>query len=118
MSILFASSEIFPYAKSGGLADVAHSLPQALREYETVYTVMPLYDIVNRAKHKIIYSGTTFSYALEEYDTNLIFFTKKIVKKICLFITPFYVEERDCIMTDMVSLETMGCVLVFFLMLF
>ncbi len=64
MSILFASSEIFPYAKSGGLADVAHSLPQALREYETVYTVMPLYDVVNRAKHKIIYSGTTFWYTL------------------------------------------------------
>lgn len=64
MSILFASSEIFPYAKSGGLADVAHSLPQALRAFETVYTVMPLYDIVNRKKHNIVFSGVSFWYTL------------------------------------------------------
>jgi starch synthase len=65
MNILFASSEIFPYAKSGGLADVAYALPQALRESKTVYTVMPLYDIVNRKKHNIVDSGITFCHTLK-----------------------------------------------------
>ncbi len=52
MSILFLASEIFPYAKSGGLADVAHALPEALRASgEKVYTVMPLYSLVDRKKH-------------------------------------------------------------------
>jgi starch synthase len=36
MNILFASSEIFPYAKSGGLADVAQSLPEELRKIAKV----------------------------------------------------------------------------------
>lgn len=65
MSILFLASEIFPYAKSGGLADVAHALPEALRNSgEKVYTVMPLYSLVDRKKHKIEYSGLSFEYWL------------------------------------------------------
>lgn len=60
MNVLFASSEIFPYAKSGGLADVAHSLPNELREVAKVYTVMPLYSSVDRKKYDISYSGFSF----------------------------------------------------------
>lgn len=59
-NVLFVASEIFPYAKSGGLADVAHSLPDALRKNGEVYTVMPLYRIVNRDKFGIVYAGLTF----------------------------------------------------------
>lgn len=65
MNILFVSSEIFPYAKTGGLADVSYALPEALRqEGEKVYTIMPLYNDVNRDEHKIVYSGLTFEYWL------------------------------------------------------
>lgn len=32
MRVLFAASEIFPYAKTGGLADVAYALPLALKK--------------------------------------------------------------------------------------
>ena len=32
MRVLFVSSEIYPYAKTGGLADVSSALPKALRE--------------------------------------------------------------------------------------
>ncbi len=60
MNILFASSEMFPYAKSGGLADVAYSLPQDLRTKATVYTIMPLYRIVDRVKYEIEYQGNSF----------------------------------------------------------
>ena len=48
MKILFASSEIFPYAKSGGLADVASSLPKALNKELNISSVMPFYGFMKR----------------------------------------------------------------------
>lgn len=44
MKILFCSSEVVPYAKTGGLADVSHSLPLALsRLGQQVEVVTPRY---------------------------------------------------------------------------
>jgi starch synthase len=44
MRVLFVSSEVAPFAKSGGLADVAGALPKALRRRgHDVRVVMPLY---------------------------------------------------------------------------
>ena len=44
MRVLFLSSEIFPYAKTGGLGDVAYSLPRALEALGVeVLRAMPLY---------------------------------------------------------------------------
>ena len=51
--LLFAASEVYPFAKSGGLADVAHSLPVALADEYDVCVVMPLYRFVNRKKFRI-----------------------------------------------------------------
>ena len=48
MKVLFASSEIFPYAKSGGLADVADALPRALSSYTELYSVIPLYGFMSK----------------------------------------------------------------------
>ncbi|HWP44086.1 MAG TPA: glycogen/starch synthase, partial [Blastocatellia bacterium] len=46
MNILIASSEVVPYAKTGGLADVAGSLPKALaRLGQQVRVVMPRYHV-------------------------------------------------------------------------
>ena len=54
MRILFVSSEIFPYAKTGGLADVSGALPIALAQHGAeVVSVMPLYSRVDRKKHKL-----------------------------------------------------------------
>lgn len=64
MSILFAASEIYPYAKSGGLADVAHSLPEAIRKKKKVFSIMPLYQTIDREKFGIEYSGITFEHWL------------------------------------------------------
>ena len=47
MKILFGASEIFPYAKTGGLADVAYSLPIALKKDLSITRVMPLYAFMN-----------------------------------------------------------------------
>lgn len=49
MRILYVSPEVAPYAKTGGLADVAGALPQALRELgHEVWVILPLYRQVLR----------------------------------------------------------------------
>ena len=45
MKILYVSSEAFPFCKTGGLADVAGSLPPALaRTGDDVAVLLPLYE--------------------------------------------------------------------------
>ena len=47
MNILFASPEVVPFAKTGGLADVAGSLPKELaREGQAVKVILPFYKSV------------------------------------------------------------------------
>lgn len=58
--LLFAASEVYPFAKSGGLADVAHSLPRALASVYEVSIVMPLYRCINREKYEIAALGEAF----------------------------------------------------------
>jgi starch synthase len=54
LKILFASSEVNPFAKTGGLADVSASLPSALAwlGYEVI-TVMPMYRSVMEGTFKL-----------------------------------------------------------------
>lgn len=49
MNILFVASEVAPFAKTGGLADVSGALPKALKELgDEVKVVMPRYYSINR----------------------------------------------------------------------
>ncbi|MGF1666665.1 MAG: glycogen synthase [Acidimicrobiia bacterium] len=49
LRVLFLASEVVPYAKTGGLADVSGALPASLRSRGLdVVTVMPLYSSVSR----------------------------------------------------------------------
>jgi len=48
MKVLFASSEAYPFAMSGGLADVAGALPKALRKrFVGCRVIMPLYGSIS-----------------------------------------------------------------------
>jgi len=51
LKILFVSPEVFPFAKTGGLADVSSSLPKALKELgHEVRIMMPKYKVVNERR--------------------------------------------------------------------
>lgn len=65
-SLLFAASEVYPFAKSGGLADVAHSLPRALIGNYDLQVVMPLYRFVDRERFGIIALGKNFNVMMGE----------------------------------------------------
>lgn len=54
MKIVICASEVVPYAKTGGLADVAGALPQALEKSgQEVIIVMPRYKSINESKFNL-----------------------------------------------------------------
>lgn len=64
MRILYVSSEVTPFAASGGLGDVMGALPRAVRRLlgkdSSVFVIMPLYEAVSqdeRARMKKIWEG-------------------------------------------------------------
>ncbi|MDQ3668030.1 MAG: glycogen synthase, partial [Acidobacteriota bacterium] len=49
MRVALLSSEVVPFAKTGGLADVAGALPKALLKHDTdAIVILPLYDQIDR----------------------------------------------------------------------
>lgn len=62
MRTLFVASEIFPFAKSGGLADVAASLPKALQNKTDIQSIMPLYGQINTEKYGIVQTDESYSF--------------------------------------------------------
>ncbi len=54
LSILFVSSECYPFAKVGGLGDVSYSLPLAIRELgHDIRVMLPKYGSVSERKNRI-----------------------------------------------------------------
>lgn len=57
MKIAYVSSEVFPFAKTGGLADVAGSLPKYISKMgHEVKVFMPKYNFVDEEKYDLKYS--------------------------------------------------------------
>lgn len=54
LKILFVSAEVVPFAKEGGLADVAGALPKAVADLGCdIRTIMPLYGSIKKKKYGI-----------------------------------------------------------------
>jgi starch synthase len=62
MRILLAASEVAPFAKTGGLADVAGALPKAIHALgHDIRVVLPKYRMVDAAKHGLRQIVASFS---------------------------------------------------------
>ena len=54
LKILLASSEVHPYAKTGGLADVSSALPKALKPLgHDIRIILPKYQSIDTHKHQL-----------------------------------------------------------------
>jgi len=61
MKILFVSPEVVPFAKTGGLADVAGALPKAIKELgHDIRIILPKYLMVDEKKFKLKSTGISF----------------------------------------------------------
>ncbi len=80
MKLLFCASEAYPFAKSGGLADVAHALPKALAAYCDVTLMLPFYRFMDLgdlqpetiAQIRLSFGGATYTVRyLQAHDTGV-----------------------------------------------
>ncbi|MEA1888946.1 MAG: glycogen synthase GlgA [Pseudomonadota bacterium] len=72
--ILYVSSEAFPLVKTGGLADVAGSLPPALlKKSQDVRLLLPAYpEVLNKIRHRKVRSASSYyNLDLEIIETRL-----------------------------------------------
>ncbi|MEA3419786.1 MAG: glycogen/starch synthase [Campylobacterota bacterium] len=104
MKLLFAAAEIFPYAKTGGLADVAQALPKALAKQIDVLSVMPLYDFIDREKFALTALDKSFTITLgkDTYEISLFEGMNQGIRTLfvyeamlCSYLTPYGNKDGD-----------------------
>lgn len=96
LKTLFVSSEIYPFAKSGGLADVSYSLPKALSQSVDMTLIMPLYKSIDRAKYGITSSGVSFKITLDGINHQVEYFFTLYNGLKCYFLyAPVLSETED-----------------------
>lgn len=62
--VLFVSSEVYPFAKSGGLADVSFGLPKAMSFMFDISIIMPMYNSIDKERFGIKETDISFETVL------------------------------------------------------
>ena len=110
MKLLFAAAEIYPYAKTGGLADVAQALPAILAKQIDVLSVMPLYDFIDRETFALKAMNESFHITLGKdiYEVSLFEGMNQGVRTLfvyeatlCHCITPYGNKNGDYLSNDL-----------------
>jgi starch synthase len=70
MKVLFAASEIYPYTKTGGLADVADALPHSLKQNLDISRIMPFYGFMQEENFQS-YDTFSVTIGLEQYEVEI-----------------------------------------------
>ncbi|WP_353662700.1 glycogen/starch synthase [Hydrogenimonas sp. SS33] len=92
MRVLFAAAELFPFAKTGGLADIAHALPKALSKSLEVTVAMPLYRFIDQERFGIEPTGRSVAFEMGGAPVRVALFR-------CIYEGVehlFFYEERLC----------------------
>lgn len=66
--ILFVTSEVSPFAQTGGLAETSFSLPLALFAYHDVDLIMPLYSIIDVEVYNIVETDMRFTIPVSDKE--------------------------------------------------
>jgi len=91
MQILFCASEVAPFAKTGGLGDVAGSLPESLRKLGCdVRIFMPLYRSVRKKIHDLSLLAQRIVIPVGIHDYTIHFWESRTESGI-----PIYFLEKD-----------------------
>ncbi len=92
--VLYAASEAYPFAKSGGLADVAYSLPKALAKSVDIAVVLPLYRSVDTERFGItLIEASAVAFGGRDYPVELYGCVYDGVP--CYFVYSPLLSERD-----------------------
>lgn len=85
MKVLYASSEVFPFSKTGGLADVAGALPVALKDKGIdISVITPLYRGI-KSKFRLKDTNESYSIVISSNTSHAKIFESKLQRKVPVY---------------------------------